>query len=234
MVRKLRQWIGAPALARAAERPRNARGARADDAGVQLPASLAGLDLATGLWRCNGDARLLRELLLQFGARNANAATELRALLAAGQLEQARFLTHSVKGVAANLGASALAKAASDMHGALDGTDGHDSAACLAAFDAAHATLMASIASLAPASTTAPADEPGPQVPLAAEHWQVIDALQSCLENNDMQAETWLQRLRALCATPAPAWLNRMASAIDALDYPAALAELQQLRNQPA
>ena len=78
------------------------------------PAPQAGppFDIDAALRRVNGRRPLLRKLLLDFAARYADAVPQLRAQIAAGDREGAHRLAHTLKGVAATLGAGEVATAA--------------------------------------------------------------------------------------------------------------------------
>jgi two-component system sensor histidine kinase/response regulator len=92
---------------------------------VELPGALDGIDMETGLIRVGGNRRLFRDLLVKFRTDYAGAASELAGLMAAGNQEDARRLAHSIKSVAGNIGAKALAEAAGDLEAAIvqDGKD---------------------------------------------------------------------------------------------------------------
>jgi two-component system sensor histidine kinase/response regulator len=69
-----------------------------------------------GLRRLDGDRSLQQRLLINFVENFQDVTGKLDALLAAGQTEAIIDLIHSIKGVAANLGACALATASHDLH----------------------------------------------------------------------------------------------------------------------
>jgi len=56
---------------------------------------------------------------MQFVASQADVPTKIAALLAAGHRDEAAGAAHGVKGVAANLGATALAEAAGKLERAI-------------------------------------------------------------------------------------------------------------------
>jgi PAS domain S-box-containing protein len=80
-----------------------------------LPDSLPGFDLAEGLNRLQGNQKLYRKLLLDFGAKYTTAAAEIRQALNSRDFEQAHSLIHNLKGLAGNLAASALQAAAIEI-----------------------------------------------------------------------------------------------------------------------
>ncbi|MGD8880573.1 MAG: PAS domain S-box protein [Desulfobacterales bacterium] len=81
----------------------------------ELPDSLPGFDLVEGLQRLQGNQKLYRKLLLDFGAKYTEAAAEIRAALDKKDLKQAHSLIHNLKGLAGNLAASKLQAAAMDI-----------------------------------------------------------------------------------------------------------------------
>jgi HPt (histidine-containing phosphotransfer) domain-containing protein len=88
------------------------RAAPGADAVTELPATLPGIDMADGLRRVGGNARLYRDLLARLGTDFSDAAARIDALLARGQREEAMRIAHSLKGVAGNVGARELSAAA--------------------------------------------------------------------------------------------------------------------------
>jgi polar amino acid transport system substrate-binding protein len=80
-----------------------------------LPKSLPGFDLEDGLKRLQGNEKLYRKLLLDFSAKYAGTASEIRQALDAKDFEQAHSLVHNLKGLAGNLAATDLQTAAVDL-----------------------------------------------------------------------------------------------------------------------
>jgi len=82
---------------------------------AQLPESLPGFDLTTGLALLRGNKRLYRKLLLDFGAKYTGMAAEIREALEAKELKQAHSLIHDLKGLAGNLAATDLQAASVNL-----------------------------------------------------------------------------------------------------------------------
>ena len=78
----------------------------------ELPATLPGFDLSSGLKRLQGNTRLYRKLLLTFARDYADAADDIRAAWDAEDFEQTHSLVHNLKGLAGNLAAEKLQAAA--------------------------------------------------------------------------------------------------------------------------
>jgi len=78
-----------------------------------------GVDLAGALRRLGGNRRLLDDLLGKFAAQQGGAATQVSAALESGERKVAERVAHTVKGVAANLGMTALASDAEKLERAI-------------------------------------------------------------------------------------------------------------------
>jgi PAS domain S-box-containing protein len=115
-----REGLGAGAPARAAT--------SVDGQAVELPDALPGIDVADGLGRLGGNRKLYRDILIRLANDFANADTTLERLVAAGQLDEAQRLAHSLKGVSANVGAHALSAAAASAEAACAPTSTADRA----------------------------------------------------------------------------------------------------------
>ncbi|MGD8900791.1 MAG: response regulator, partial [Desulfobacterales bacterium] len=111
----LQKWIG-PSDKRAPVEPADAASPDAPAGETQaLPDTLPGFELAEGLNRLQGNQKLYRKLLLDFGVKYTEVAAEIRDTLAAGDLDQAHSLVHNIKGLAGNLAATELQAAAVDF-----------------------------------------------------------------------------------------------------------------------
>ena len=96
------------------------------------------IDTQSALHRVAGNTKLYHKLLRQFADGERDSPARIDALLAAGDRSTAEHTTHNIKGVAANLGAQALAEAASRLEKAIresgDSTEAaRDFAAAMAA-----------------------------------------------------------------------------------------------------
>ncbi len=110
----LRQWILA---ARVGPSGASGKGRAVPAASSPAPAVTVSptLDRDTALARMGGNERLLYSVLSEFTRDYAGSAAALSRLLAAGDLDGARRLAHTVKGVAGNIAAEALVQAARDL-----------------------------------------------------------------------------------------------------------------------
>jgi len=82
---------------------------------VILPDSLPGFNLSEGLNRLQGNRQLYRKLLIKFATDYAETVKDFQTALKAEDLERAHRLIHSIKGVAGNLAAAELQRAATAL-----------------------------------------------------------------------------------------------------------------------
>jgi two-component system sensor histidine kinase/response regulator len=81
-----------------------------------------GLNMAEGLMRVAGNKKLYRKLLRQFASTEEHAAQRVGAALAENDRALAERLAHSIKGVAGNIGASAVQHTAGNLEKAIAGS----------------------------------------------------------------------------------------------------------------
>ena len=141
----------------------------AQDDGLDGPAAqqtldqlrqVPGLDAEQGLRRTAGKTGLYLRLLGRFVQSQARAADEIRAALKAGDAESAVRAAHTLKGVAANLGARPLQERAAALETALSGSSA-DISPALEDLGQALDALLPALARVLPPLEGAPS----PQVP---------------------------------------------------------------------
>jgi len=89
----------------------------------ELPEFLPGFDLAGGLERLMGNKRLYRKLLVDFGTKYIETASDIRAALDTKDFEQVHSLVHNLKGLAGNLEAKDLQAAAANLEKLVKGVE---------------------------------------------------------------------------------------------------------------
>jgi len=147
--------VAAPPAATAAAR---LAAAQADSADVALPKHVDGLDMVVGLTRAMGMKSLYLSMLRRFLDRGETPA-RIREALAAGDFKTAELLSHSLRGVSAQIGALRLPADAEALEQALHEEKPLQSIeALLAQMEASLGELMAALRSGLP-----PADAQGPQ-----------------------------------------------------------------------
>jgi len=197
------------------------------DAVPALPADIPGIDLKATLPRFGGSFERFAALFKRFADAQGGALDEVRAQLAGGDRAAAGRAVHRLRGVAANLGATAVAREALDLEGALRGADDAALALRLASVQAALDTVLDAARALpTPQAADAPApDEAPPACALHRELAQLLDLLQ----NNNMKAMAHFEALRPLLARAAPARTPLLADAIATLRFDTAQALVRAL-----
>ncbi len=100
----LRGWINGRDTAR--QTPHAAMPETADnDAGVDAPQLLPGLDVAEGLRRIGGKVEIYRRLLCAFAEEYRDIGPRVSELLEEGNMQKIHLLCHSLKGAAGNISA---------------------------------------------------------------------------------------------------------------------------------
>ncbi len=164
-----------------------------------VPPDTPYVDTAAGLNNLGGNERLYLQLLQRFAAQNAAAGSALRQAMRDKDWEQARHTAHTLKGVAANLGADALAGAAANIEqlcAATQTPQSHDLESNLRDFEILLEKTLRSITSM-PSSTHAPQTERTP-VKDTENVARIVERLGRELDNDLAQAMRSMENLRPL------------------------------------
>jgi PAS domain S-box-containing protein len=216
-------------LARVAGRS-SASTAAATEAPMLPPAPLPeipGIDLQATLPRFGGSFAGFAALFKRFGAAHGGAVAEVRAHLAQGEREKAGQAVHRLRGVAANLGATAVEREALALEGALRGEDGDEAALALglARLDEAMATVLEAARALPAFDAPMQAQPAAPPAASCTLH-DALAQLLDLLQNNNMKAIAQFDALR-----PAldHALAHRLADAVATLRFDAAAALVREI-----
>ncbi len=105
-------------------KPRKVQAAGAEDRAAKpvnemiLP-EIDGVDMTGGLKRVAGNKRLYRDLLIQFAAKQAEVNSQILAAIESGDNKLLERITHTVKGVAGNIGLGSVFIAAEKLERAI-------------------------------------------------------------------------------------------------------------------
>jgi signal transduction histidine kinase/CheY-like chemotaxis protein/HPt (histidine-containing phosphotransfer) domain-containing protein len=212
----LDRWLVPPERVQAVVAP--AMAAPVDD----LPDSLPPFDIARALGRVNGKRALLRKLIVNFGTTFADLLPDLRQMIDTGDLEGARRLAHTVKGVAGSLESMALSQAAAKVEAALAAGVAANMDVLLDDLARAHAPAQAAARTLvgvspaALARSVAAADGDGVA--------SLRETLRGLLKRRSMRARAAFDELaRAQGLDEGAIGAHRVKHALDRLDYGEAL-----------
>lgn len=170
-----------------------ARKPEAPSPAVPLP-SLAGLDTGLGLQRALGKPGLYTELLRRFAEGQAPVMAELQQALAANNLGVAERLAHTLRSVAANIGAPQVSECAQALEHALRFRHGNEAIVhVLAELRAALVPLLAGLQAWLVESVVAVG--PAPSVPGAGSEMaaEALQRLRHLLEQDDPAATEFFQ-----------------------------------------
>ncbi len=122
----LKRWLKSPESTAPSASPAQLGQVRAEPLDPRWAAlsAIEGLDPVRGLRLCNGKPVLYLSVLEMFASRQADAVAMLPDLLASGGLDEAQRRVHTLKGVAASIGAWALADEATELDQSLRGVEG--------------------------------------------------------------------------------------------------------------
>ncbi len=205
------------------------------DAHLQAAAATAGVDLAGALKRMGGNQGIYQRSLRSFVAELATLPARLQLHTERAELAEARRLLHTVKGLAATLGAMALSQAAGDGERQLGGpAAASDLPAISAAASTAIAAAVPGLETLARA-LAAPQTAPGHSVaaPLDTQALgAALAALGELLDNYDMAATDAMEQLRQQFGPALGQALQPLDDALGRLDFAAAAQQSAQLHQE--
>ncbi len=200
-----------------------------------LPEHLPGIDLAVGVSRLGGNETMFRDLLLAFAEHHGQADRVLEQALARGDVEEARRLAHSIKGVAGNMAAIGLADAARALEAALDEENVEVLQSCLTAFARQLEIIMQGIDPIRAQlrEQTAAARAAPPAAPDSVPRGVALDALRELdqlLAKNSLRAKKYYNdRVEQLREHLPADHLGRLRLALTRLDFKTARAILGEM-----
>jgi two-component system sensor histidine kinase/response regulator len=202
-------------------------------AGVPSPAVevplIPGIDCAGGLRRVAGNAELYVELLRHFLTDQADAVVRLRAALQAGDRQSAERIAHTLKGVAANIGATEVRDQAGVIERALrTGGEGNALEVSLRVLD----EVLGGVVGRLNEALGPEAEEPPAQAaaPIDAALARVLGRLGELLADNDGEALDHLAANRGrIRPVFAPGEFLRFERAVKSFDFDAASEQLRTL-----
>ncbi|MDP1524383.1 MAG: response regulator [Rhodocyclaceae bacterium] len=188
---------------------------------------LPGVDVATSVRRLGGNVSAYYDLIGKFRERQRNAVAEIRAALDAGEQATAVRLAHTLKGLAATLGAQALRQEAATLEQCLGSAEERAAAESSLAVVAGQLGELLSVIDVAlanrpAAQKTAPAMSAAELRPLFARALAQLEAFDASID----QTMTELRRVEPLPAELATLFIAA-SKLVAAYDYEGALEKLR-------
>ncbi len=198
-------------------------------AGELIVPEIDGVDVVGGLKRVAGNKKLYRSLLTQFAEKQGDAAAQISEALKSGDASLAERIAHTVKGVAGNLGITAVQQSAASVEKAIREAD----VAKNSLLADLHNVLQSQVAKVA-AALGATQTEGAPVVTHAAFNAEAAsDAatrLRALLDASDGDSEEAFTSLRnAVGGKVDSSVLNALDDSIRDYDFEAAIEKLDKI-----
>jgi PAS domain S-box-containing protein len=183
----------------------------------ELP-DLPGLDIKRGLARLQGSTRLYRRVLIKFRGHQQDAGERLKTALQEGDLDEARSLTHALKGVVGSISAPKLFQIVKDLDQALD--DGNELEDLVSDFCRELDVVLSGLEQLEETETVGAS--------LAPEKVsELLDQLEAKLREDDTSAAELLSQV---CSSLNSNEVSELEDAIGDYEFEKALQILEKLR----
>lgn len=191
--------------------------------------AIPGIDLAIGLATMRGNATKYSRLLCLFAEGYHGHANQIFDLMAAGKIEAIEPVAHSLRGAAGMLGATRVADTAGAILDAIDGGASAEEIGKLAA------SLEENLRKLVDGIQQHAVEvlPEGSPPPLPAQSAEVLDLLETLLENGDMAASYLARDKAEVLASLLGDSVKLLQAKIDSFEYEAAAATLRALREKP-
>lgn len=188
----------------------------------------ASLDTREGLQRVLGDRSLYLELLRGLANIEKDTPCRIRQALASGDIDSAKLLAHTLKGLAGSIGAGSVMEAAARLEQALrDGLDGAPLELALTRLDSEITPLMSELARFFEA--------PPPPTNSAAAPRQlsrICTQLARLLGEDDAEATSCFSQHATQLQAAFPDDFPGLESAIRTFEFTKALTAVQQMQTR--
>ncbi|MFW5837056.1 MAG: response regulator, partial [Desulfovibrionaceae bacterium] len=189
----------------------------------ELP-ELPGVDTAEGLARLGGKTDLYLRLLGEMCSEHGDVARQARSFLEQGDLDSARRLAHSLKGVAGNLSARRLQESAEGLEQALEAENLESAGELLQDIDEGLEGIKETLCGMDAQARPGPAAPAGDPV----EAGRLARELAARIRAYDPEAEQILDELTRALGDGGP-MLERLSRAVEGFDFKTAGAALEEL-----
>jgi signal transduction histidine kinase/DNA-binding response OmpR family regulator len=201
--------------------------ATAAKAGETENLTIPGIDTKAALRRAGGNLKRYESLLRKFAQLSAGGVEEIRNALAAGETETAARAAHSIKGSAANLGASEVAEVAAKAESAVLAGQGVEET--LRSLETSFARTAAAIRTALPSEQTAVGGNGGGSADPATVR-EPLMRLKALLKNDDGDAADFILDARpGLSRVLSETEMNTLAGHVGNFDFAAALNSLSDI-----
>ena len=185
------------------------------------------IELAPALARFGGNRAVYAEQALSFVERYADAVSGLRHLIEQGQRSDALRELHTLKGLAATLGAETLSATAREVEESLANDRGLGIETLLPGLDTALAQAVAAMRDIAHEQGGMP--DPTPE---SGDAKAVLSELARMLARNELAAIDQARRLSSALGGKQQALVKRIQDCVDAMQFKTALEHCEALKHR--
>lgn len=195
-----------------------------------LPDQLSGIDIDAGLQRVGGNPQLFRKLLGEFYLDHGEDISAIRSALEQGDNDTAKRLAHTIKGVAATIGADELNIRAKQLESAIGQGQMDGVADLVEQLTRVMTPVLEALSGLV--SAQKPETTDAPAVAMSFEEFDKLsDELEEMLEEMDPDAEETAAELSTLLGNQIDRQLmKRLRQQVSAFEFEEALQTMTALR----
>ena len=227
------KWILPREAHQALPKPVAARTGQAPPADTPVPATIEGIDLEVGLRRMMGKAQRYVSILRSFCETKAHADLEIRQAWENNKIPDAIRMAHTLKGLAGQIGANALAEQAQKLEQALE--DSAPAAAIEPLLTAFSQVLTAQVHAILSALSVpdSAVNDMGAQPTAPEADDAILRRLAVLLANDDAKAERLIADNSAVLMACLPAQYRALRQAVQEYNFEQALALLPPQAKMP-
>jgi two-component system sensor histidine kinase/response regulator len=209
-------------------KPRRARPHRAESGAQDRDLTIPEIDVAAGLKRTGNNRQRYETLLRKFAEQQADVGASIRAALTNGDGATAERAAHSLKGVAATLGANNLSEAAARAETSIK--SGQKDSEAVASLCMELDRVLANVRAALPDSA---GNGAGRALSDPASVREPLIRLKRLLETNDGEASDFIMDAKAhLIGVLTPAEIKALADQVGNFDFDAALKSLSGIASR--
>lgn len=200
----------------------------------QLLPPIPGLDLEDGLTRVAHNEDLYKSLLIQFSSHKANVIEEIETAVKQKDMEKAKQLLHSLKGVAGNIGAKEIANKATQIEKKLKNNNlDSEYETLIESAKQSMNLLIAGIASMEekyPTNNDVEISQPLPEYDKLSPHFKILADL---ISESNMTARDYLESIEeTFKETPIKDFLSPVKEHLNRFSFSLAAESLEKLTNE--
>ncbi|QBY04815.1 PAS domain S-box protein [Thalassotalea sp. HSM 43] len=193
-------------------------GKQSPEQAIELPENWQYIDISDGLKRTMGDKKLYLKLLRKFASNQRDFVRNFNKALTDNDEDSATRLSHSLKGLAGNIGAMQLLHAAELLEAQCK--SGNISSWSLQEVDTALQDVLAELETLTPEDVQISASTEISEQQLH----DILSQLKAMLVDYDTQTGEFLQQnQQALMTKDSNGWLLKLSQAVESYDYDKAI-----------